>query len=137
MTRPCFRFGMSVWVILALAACSKAPYAGEPDPVPRGQYPNVTVEDDRLADALVFSAPVVDRGDATRPMSVSQPGRNTSDRTVHVQYRFEFFEASGKPLRTNLGWRFLTMPKRTEMFFQGSAMETNATDWRLIVRPAQ
>ena len=126
-----FMFGLAI-------GCDsvKAPPGGHVDQLPEGQYPRI-VAAEGLQEAIVFGERVVDVSTTAKPMRVTQAARNVHDETIRVQYRFEFFDASGRPLKSNLGWRYLEMPSRQEIFLEGAAMEPTATEWRLTVRPAR
>jgi uncharacterized protein YcfL len=123
--------------VLLLVSCdtAKAPPAGRVDQLPPGQYPrNVVLED--FQKELVFGPAVVDPTTEDRPMRVTQPVRNVSGRVLNIQYQFQFFDAQGRPLKTNQGWKFLNLSERDEHFLEGAALDTDAADWRLVVRPA-
>jgi len=115
----------------------KAPRGGHVDQLPSGQYPNVVIESKELQKGLVFGQAVVDHSTSGKPMRVTQPGRNVANYPINIQYRFEFSDSVGRPLKSNLGWRFMNMPSRQEVFFEGAAMDTDAADWRLVVRTAR
>lgn len=133
------------WIVLAvvlvasLIGCDsvKAPHGGHVDQLPSGQYPHIVMESSNLQKAVVFGQAVVDPTTDAKPMRVTQPARNTANYPINVQYRFEFLDNVGRPLKSNTGWRFMNMPSRQEVFFEGPAMDTTATDWRLIVRSAR
>jgi uncharacterized protein YcfL len=114
----------------------KAPHAGRPDQLPDGTYPRI-VTTEKLRKWIVFGERIVDPATTDKPMRVTQAARNIEDYAISVQYRFEFFDAAGRPLKSNLGWRYVRMPSRQEVFFEGAALETAAADWRLSVRPAR
>jgi len=126
-------------VAAGLAGCDsvKAPHGGHVDQLPSGQYPHIVMESKDLQKGIVFGQAVVDPSTDSKPMRVTQPARNVANYPINVQYRFEFSDAVGRPLKSNLGWRFMNMPSRQEVFFEGPAMDTTATDWRLVVRPAR
>lgn len=115
---------------------AKAPPAGRVDELPAGQYPHIVAADE-LAPKLVFGPAIVDASTTDHPMRVTQPGRSLHDKQVRVQYMFEFLDDRGRPLKSNLGWRFMNLEPRREVFFEAAAMDTAAVDWRLVVRPAR
>lgn len=116
---------------------TKAPGGAAADPLPAWQYPKVEAAGG-LSPHLVVSAPVVTAGTETRPMSVVAGVRSTWDKSVlNVQYRYFFFDEQGRPLNANPDWRFAKLPPRSQVFLEGSAMDTTARDWRLQIRPAQ
>ena len=115
----------------------KAPHGGHVDQLPSGQYPHIVLESPNLQKGIVFGQAVVDPGTDQKPMRITQSARNTAGYPINVQYRFEFLDSVGRPLKSNVGWRFMNMPSRQEVFFEGPAMDTTAADWRLIVRSAR
>ena len=118
-----------------LGGCDTAPARIKPDPVL--DYPQ-KVALEGLDKAVVAARPIVTPSTADRPMQVSVPLRSIVDgRALNVQYKFEFFDQNGRPLRTNLGWRFQKLEPRVQVFLEGNALETKAVDWRLQVRPAR
>ncbi len=130
---------MALLAMVVLVGCNRPiprkPGAVHGDPVAIENYPNVVAEGG-LDDWLVISRATV-RARDDQPMSVSVPVRNGSDRQINVQYRFEFFEADGRPLDTTARWRYMLMPSATQVFLEGAALDTSAVDWRLIIRPAR
>jgi uncharacterized protein YcfL len=121
---------------LALTGCHKPPHAGQADSVLRENYPRISVENSDLADHLVFSPANVQSG-PEQPLSVVVPVRLESFSEASVQYRFEFYTRDGRPMRNPMVWRYIKLAPRTQFSLEGAALDTNATDWRLIVRPAR
>lgn len=122
-----------------LVACQndKAPPAVEGDTVTRFDYPNITAEGG-LARYLRYGEPVVVPSDDVRPMRVTVPVRSVWDKyALNVQYRFEFFNDRGQPLKTNQSWRYTQLQPRIQAQFDGAALEGSAREWRLIIRPAR
>jgi uncharacterized protein YcfL len=128
-------------LVMSLAAgCDsvKAPHGGHVDQLPAGQYPNVVIESKDLQKGLVFGRAVMDRSTPDKPMRITQPARNTASYPINVQYRFEFLDATGRPIKSNIrGWNYMRMPSRQEVFFEGAALDTDGHDWRLIVQSAK
>lgn len=130
--------GMSVagMVVLLAGGCdtTKAPAAGRGDPVTRDQYPRNNPQGG-LANWLYFDAPIVEREPVMR---VSTPVRSTSDDyELRVQYRYIWLDADGRPQNSNPDWRYTVLPRRTQTFLDGNALDRGAKDWRLEVRPAR
>ncbi len=124
-------------VVTALAACDtvKAPHALRTDPL-GGAYPqNVAIEG--LHKYVVVDQPIVDGPTPNRPLNVTVPLRSVSEGVVNVQYRFEFLDRAGRPLRSSSGFKFATLEPRTQVFLESNALDTNAVDWRLLVRPSR
>ncbi len=112
----------------------KAPGAAEPDPLPASAYPQIAALGG-LDGYLAYDKPVVNRP-ADRPMNVSVPIRLKSDAGLKTQYRFIFFDQNGRPLEPDPTWQFTFLPARAQAFLEGSALDTDAVDWRLEVRPS-
>jgi len=117
----------------------RAPFPGNVDQIPQGQHPTISVEDPALAHWLVFGSVRVDppQPEPGRALTVVQPVRNTADYPINIQYRYEFIDEKGFPLRSQPGFRLLRLPSRTEMFMEATASEASAQEWRIIVRPAR
>ena len=139
---------MKLNAVLALGAVSllsfgflgcesyNAPPTGVADTLPPGVYPkNVVV--DGLADGIVFGDPIVTPSTETKPMRVVVPVRSIADYPINIQYQVQFFDTSRRPLVTNQGFRFMNMAPRVEQFMDVSALDVNAVDYRVLVRPAR
>lgn len=123
-----------------LAGCQSdpvmAPDAGQGDLLPMEDYPQIVVTSG-LAPFLGFNRPNVQAG-PDKPMSVSVPVRVlTEDKAVSVQYRFRFFDRAGRVLQPEMGFQYKRLPARVQEFLDGAALDTNAVDFRLEVRPAR
>jgi hypothetical protein len=115
----------------------KAPPAGKRDLLSPDAYPRNVVTD-KLDKAIVFGEPAVDEATDKKPMRVLQPVRNTANYGVSIQYQFEFFDSTGRPLtKTQQGWRYARLESRVEKFLEATALDANAADWRLVVRSAR
>jgi len=121
----------------ALTACDtvKAPATLRTDPL-GGAYPqNVALEG--LHKYVVVEQPIVDPPTENRPLNVTVPLRSIIDGQVRIQYRFEFLDRRGRPLKSSSGFKYAAIEPRTQVFLQSNALDTNAVDWRLLVRPAR
>ncbi|MCE9591119.1 MAG: DUF1425 domain-containing protein [Planctomycetes bacterium] len=137
MKRLCITLALlSSLFVFAAAGCDMPPGAGRADPILRENYPRIVALED-LDHILAFSPADVRGGDGSVPLSVSVPARVKSNDDYEVQYRFEFFDKGGRPIRPNMEWRYLKMPARAQVFMEGAAVDTNAADWRLLVRPSK
>lgn len=123
---------------LLLTGCNdpvKAPYGGVGDPLPANQYPQITT-DGAMSNYLLFSPSTVSRDSGV--LKVTTPARLRSDGLEsNIQYRYIFLDAAGQPLRVQPDWRYMRMPARQQVFFEGNALDASATDWRLEVRAAR
>lgn len=125
-----------VLAAVCLPACRhKKPTAAPGDPVARANYPHsITIRG--LDKVIVAGEPMIEPATQQRPMRVTVPVRNTDHKDVHTQYLFEFFDAKGQPIRQSGSWQYLAIQPNMQVFMQGYAVDTAATDWRLTVRPA-
>ena len=89
-----------------------------------------------LDQQLAFGQPDVHRG-TFEPLRVVISVRATENQPQRVQYRFEYFDRSGRPMRPSMDWRYLLLPIGGERIMEGSALDTAAVDWRLEVRRAK
>jgi uncharacterized protein YcfL len=114
----------------------KRPYAARRDPMNRADYPQIVI-DENIEKFLLAGDPNVRGGDADRPLSVTVPMRSNSEHEFAVQYRFEFFDRDGRPVRSQPDWHWVRVPPRQEKVFEGAALDTNAADWRLVIRSSR
>ena len=125
---------------ISLAGCSdpvKAPPTMRGDPV-AGAYPQqIAIEG--MNELLVTDEPIVTPGTATKPMSVTVPLRSVyEDGRLNIQYQFTFLDDKGRPIRAQSnGWKFAVVQPLARVYAEGAAMDTNAADWELVVRPAR
>ena len=137
MKRMTFALAMTLGAVLTIGCQNpqRGPGAAAPDPVPLSQYPKIAVIED-MHKHIVASPPIV-TAEPDRPMRVSVPIRWTKDSDKAIDYRFEFFDAGGRMLQPDPGWRYTQLPPRAQVQLDGSATDTSAADWRLIIRPAR
>ncbi len=100
-----------------------------------GSYPQI-VALEGLSKVLVAGAPVVSPP-TIKPMYVSVPLRSVHKSTLNVQYRFEFSDVQGRPLRSQQGWHFTTLEPQMQAILEAGAMSLSAVSWRLQIRPAR
>lgn len=110
----------------------KAPRSAQFDQLQ--EYPKVTALEG-LADWVVVSDVMLDPGP---PMGVIVPARAKTDgQELDVQYRFFFLDSDDRPLERDPDWRYMRMPSRTRVFMEANALDRDAVDWRLEIRPAR
>ena len=137
MTKTWRHFVIGLAAAACLAGCSTAPHVIKTDELPLESYPQMVVAEG-LHRGIVATRPIVTASTDEKPMRVTVPTRSIHDsKPLHVQYKFEFFDKDMRPLRSNLGWKFITLAPRIQVFLEGNALETSAADWRLQVRPAK
>ena len=134
---------MTAFVLLAVAVVSvgcdtvKPPPAGRDDPLPIAAYPKVEIASG-LHEYLVVEKPIVDPATPQKPMKVTVPVRSVADVSINTQYQFTFFDAMGRPVKNSpSGWRYANIPRRTQLFYEAGALDTDAVDWRLRIRSAR
>ena len=125
--------------LVVLAACQadprQAPPALKTDPLNPAAIPQqIAIEG--IDNALVSGTPIVTPSGPQLPLRVTVPLRSIVDRPLNIQYRFEFFDAAGRSLRSNGGWVFTHLEPRTTAQVEGQALESTAASWNLVVRPA-
>ncbi len=126
--------GITILSAGSLVGCdtTAAPFGGRRDPVMN--YPKISTTGS-LANLIAFTEPTVTPATETTPLHVVTPCRSTQDGITRVQYQYEWFDANGRPLDPS-GWKYIVIPARTQVFLEGNALTSKATDWRLTVRPA-
>lgn len=126
--------------LATIAGCQadpqKPPQAVRPDPLPAAAIPQQIVIEG-LGQAIVSGDPIVSPPVNGSTLYVTVPVRNITDQPLNVDYRFEFFDADGRALRSNGGWSFKHFAPTLSAQVDGVALETSAVDWRLTLRPAR
>jgi hypothetical protein len=138
------RFSAAYVLGLVVAASGAGTGCTHSDPPPSPQdhitpesYPRAAALEG-LDHAVRFGPPVVERSEPGRPMRVSVPLRNIETRDLNEQYRFEFRDDAGRPLRTNRGWAFTKHAGGgAQTTLDANSLEDTAADWRLELRPAR
>lgn len=125
--------------LLTLAGCNNPelpPPGVKQDKLPEGAYPSkVAIEG--LDKVIVARDAIVQAATEATPMRVTVPIRSTGNVIHYIQYRFEFLDREGRPVRSNQGWRFMSLEPKIEAFVDAGALDTDAVDWRLQIRPAR
>ncbi len=134
-------FAAAMCVVAAGGGCSndpvKAPPASRADLLMVDDYPRI-VAMSNLHSWLAFSPATVTPATRSQPMHVSVPVRSLYDEnSLNLQYRFEFFDHQGRPMRRRGGWTFVHVEPRVAVYLEGGAVDTLAADWRLEVRSAR
>ena len=127
------------FVMTGCSAIDKPPHAVKPDNVSEAQYPQIATEGN-LGNHLSYARPIVrpsGQAPGGTPMHVTVPIRLRDDKPVNAQYRFTFLAADGGPIGQPMDWRFMVLPPRLQVFMEGSALDSQAVDWRLEIRPAK
>lgn len=99
-------------VALALGAatgCDTGPIAARMDST--STYPEVSLSQESLRDALAFLPPVVGRVD-NGLLRVTVPVRSKADEALHVEYRVTWFDATGQALDPEMTWAPLRLEPR-------------------------
>lgn len=129
----------SLAAVVALGGCANnAPLAAQPDNVPHGSYPRISVEAPLNQFVGVdYSGIIVDQPTSDRPLAVTVPVRSLStERRMNVQYQFTWLDQDGRQLGAG-GWRYIVMEPRSQDRFAGNAMDNRAVDYRLEIRSAR
>lgn len=126
--------------VLTLGGCAAPdPYAMPPQPVgdPLPDYPQV-VALEGLSMRLLVDHPLVEASTVERPMRVSVPVRMRGmGDAANIQYAFQFFDQTGRPLDDGESWRFVRLESRAQKYVEAGAMSVDAVDWRLTLRLAR
>jgi len=138
MTRSTLALFVLAASSLALVACESSgpPPAGRTDPVSADRYPQVAVIEG--LDRILLVGRIVEDRSPDKPLAVTVPVRSTrtNDQT-HISYRFEFFDADGRPLEQQMSWKYQMLPAQAQVFLEAAAIDDNAEDWRLIIQQAR
>lgn len=121
--------------MMAAGGCSRnVPYTPGVDPLSQTNYPKITTTGD-LENWIVAGHPNVAKEGV---LKVSVPVR-LNDRAhrggSNVQYRFIFLDDAGNPVRAQPDWMPVRLEPQQQVFMTGNSLDSNASDWRLEIRP--
>ena len=123
--------------VLSIGACQNQPLPPSSDPMTL-PFP-ATDQVLRLGDLgpklRVDHPTVIDARD--RPLTVSVPVKSVVDYDLKVLYKYQFYDVDGRRLSPEAGWTYLTLVAQAPVFFEGSALDDSAVNWRLIIRPSK
>ena len=125
---------VALGAVAGTAGCkrTKAPYDVNADPYLPAQ---VQIADKGLARKLAFQNPRADRDEANL-LHVTVPVRAATNRPQIVQYRFTFFDETGRPLPGG-EYRTETLESNTFAYLQGNSTTPQAADYQVEIRPAR
>jgi uncharacterized protein YcfL len=130
---------LTIGLIAILTGCTTEPpryreARAEAYGPPQVQITGLDAENLRLS--TVVDQPITHR-DKADLLFVTVPVRNTSDRVLHIQYRYNFIDDQGRPLVANLAWNKKTLePGATERITFNSTT-ARAADFQLDLRYAR
>lgn len=127
--------------LLALGGCrttnDNIPPGARADGVSEVTYPAITVERPlQQFVAVDYNSIQVTPWDGTSPMRVVVPLRSTAYEQMSIQYRFLWFDASGKPVSES-GWTFVSLEPGLQAFLEGRATTSAAAQYRAEVRSSR
>ena len=129
------RGAMAACATLALfaAGCHSdtSPIGAQSDPFTT--YPNITLSQPSLTDAVKFQSPVLSRT-TNNNMQVIVPVRAASNETLHLEYRAIWFDATHRPLSPEMSWTPLRLEPRQPQQITVSSSSSDAVDYNLQVR---
>jgi len=99
-------------------------------------YPNITLSQPTLGDALGFQDPKVTRTENDL-MHVSLPVRARSNEELHVEYMVTWFDAEGQPLRPRTSWNTLRLEPRQPSYIAVTSTSSEAVNYNLQFRWAR
>ena len=117
-----------------VAGCNnvKRPYRTTADPAVPGQ---VSVADAKMERLLVFGQPNPSR-DAAGLLFVSTDVRAATSRSQIVNYRYRFFDDTGRELPGG-AWQTKKLQSNTFESLQGNSTTPRAADFRLDIKTAE
>lgn len=118
---------------LFVGCTSTAPPAAKIEHVSHAAYPRVVAQDG-MDDILAAGEEVVTKSESGA-LNVTVPVRVLSPKDVRSQYRFTFLDERNRPLRPETDWQYKLLPAKSQVFLEATALDPQAVDWRLEVRP--
>jgi uncharacterized protein YcfL len=135
-----FKMVSSSLVVCALCVVSTgcktdtAPSAGMGDPYPAPMNdPQISMLSPELREHIVFQPAIITK-DGQRAMTVEVPMRNTTYNKYLLEYRYLFYDASGRELGPVMGWKFTPLDPKQVVRLKESAPAVEADNYRLEVR---
>ena len=122
-------------VAVFLTGCSPASTLKKTDHVITPSHQRITAIGG-LHKKLVFAPPRIKR-DVGEPLNVDVPVRATTQDDLKVQYRFRFFDDLNVPILPGMSWRHMILPAGARRYMDATATEATASDWEMVVRPAE
>lgn len=127
-----------VFALCALAACFVAGCRSDTSPIgaqsdPHTTYPNITLSQPSLTEAVKFQTPVLSRT-ANNNMQVTVPVRAASNETLHVEYRVIWFDAGHRALSPEMSWTPLRLEPRQPQQLTVASSSADAVDYNLQMR---
>jgi uncharacterized protein YcfL len=134
------RLALGCAAALALGAGCRhdtSPSPGLPDPHPAPwNNSDITVLSPDLHEWIRFGSAVRTKIEG-QPMQVEVPMRNLTANQYLVDYRFLYYDESGRELEPVMGWRMQPLQPKQVVTLKGKALDAAATRWRLEVKWAQ
>ena len=96
-------------------------------------YPNITLSQRTLEDALGFQEPIVKRT-ANNLMHVTITVRSLSNEELHVEYRMVWLNEAGQPITPQMTWTPLRMDPRQPQRISITSTSPHAQDYNLQLR---
>lgn len=131
--------GLTLGLMMLGGCAAPDPYFTPPQPAgdPLPNYPQV-VALEGLSMRLLVDHPMVEASSIERPMRVSVPVRlRGMGDAANIQYAFQFFDGTGRPLDDGDSWRFVRLESRAQEYIEAGAMSSEAVDWQLTLRLAR
>ena len=111
-----------------------SPSPGMRDPF-RAPYhdPQITILSPEITNWIRFH-PAMIRDQADQPLHVEIPVRNTTDRLYLIHYRFIFRDQEGFELEPLMGWHRAALRPKQTVYLKGTALSTDAANYKLEVK---
>lgn len=119
----------AMWIVTGCASTDVV--AGRYDTA--DHYPNVTLSERSLQDALGFQEPVISQTPSGL-MRVTIPLRARSNDELHLEYRFVWLDDEGAPVQPEMNWRPLRLEPRQPQYVSASASSAAAENYNFQVR---
>ena len=114
-----------------------SPGLGDPYPAPFND-PQISVLSPELRPWIAFHPAIITRDRRPpRPMQVEVPVRNVTDRQYVLDYRFIFYDESGREQEPVMGWALQALDPKQVVRLKAGALDAEARDYRLEVRWAR
>lgn len=122
---------LSVPLVIGGCKADTSPIGAKYDEV--GRYPNITLSQPSLQEALGFQEPIVTRTPENL-MRVSVPVRARSDEELHVEYKPVWLDANLQPISPEMSWTPLRLEPRQPATITVQSTSPAAVNYNLQFR---
>jgi len=130
------RYLIPLFALIAIAGCKQgveSPHYTRADPYDSGHVTLSGEFGDDLRRSTAFEQERIGR-DQYGMLTVTIPIRSAVDHTLHLEYQYSFFDATGRLVEGPMGWTQINLEAASPGTIQFSSTQASATDFHVTVR---